>query len=38
MIVTLNYAKQDQPIMMINYKEIDVFVTTTDGNVVKSVE
>jgi len=35
MIVTLNYAKEDQPRRMINYKKIDVFMTTTDGNVVK---
>jgi len=38
MIVTLNYAKEDQPIRMINYKKTDVFMTTIDGNVVKRVK
>jgi len=38
MIVTLNYVKEEQPIRMINYKKIDVFMTTTDGNVVRSVK
>jgi hypothetical protein len=38
MIVTLNYAKEEQPKKMINYEKIDVFMTTTDGNVVKNVK
>jgi hypothetical protein len=39
MMVTLNYAKEEQPIRMINnYEHIDVFMAITDGNVVKCVK